>query len=191
MRLTKSTDIALRIAMRLAVLDEDQTPTTREVAEAVGVPYNHAAKVVSRLQHLGIVEARRGRGGGLALTAAGRTGSLGRIVRELEGVGDVVGCEDEPPCPLRHSCRLRGALRRAQEAFYASLDPLTVDDLVSGEGDGGGDAGPVLLGLPVVPVASAVSDTSPASAASPASALPDTGAVPSGPPGPGPFGPSA
>ncbi|MFC8717441.1 RrF2 family transcriptional regulator [Kitasatospora sp. NPDC057198] len=182
MRLTKGTDIALRIAMRLAVLDEDQTPTTREVAEAVGVPYNHAAKVVSRLQHLGIVEARRGRGGGLALTAAGRTGSLGRIVRELEGVGDVVGCEDEPPCPLRHSCRLRGALHRAQEAFYASLDPLTVDDLVGGEGGGGGaggeSGGPVLLGLPSVP-------STPNAPSAPG--LPG----PSGPPGPGPFGPSA
>ncbi|MFD0566738.1 RrF2 family transcriptional regulator [Kitasatospora saccharophila] len=181
MRLTKSTDIALRIAMRLAVLDEDQSPTTREVAEAVGVPYHHAAKVVSRLQHLGVVEARRGRGGGLALTAAGRTGSLGRIVRELEGVGDVVGCEDEPPCPLRHSCRLRGALRRAQEAFYASLDPLTVDDLVGGEGGAGGageSGGPVLLGLPSLPAPSG-----------PLGPLDPLG--PSGPPGPGPFGPSA
>ncbi|WP_329491169.1 Rrf2 family transcriptional regulator [Kitasatospora sp. NBC_01246] len=141
MRLTKSTDIALRIAMRLAVLDEDANPTTREVAESVGVPYTHAAKVVSRLQHLGAVEARRGRGGGLALTSAGRTGSLGALVRELEGVGDVVGCEDEPPCPLRAACRLRGALRTAQEAFFASLDPLSIDDLV------GPPTGPVLLSL--------------------------------------------
>ncbi|TBO55369.1 Rrf2 family transcriptional regulator, partial [Streptomyces kasugaensis] len=122
MRLTKSTDIALRIAMRLAVLDDTgDAPTTREVASAVDVPYTHAAKVVSKLQHLGAVEARRGRGGGLTLTAAGRTGSLGRLVRELEGVGDVVGCEDDPPCPLRGGCRLRGALRTAQEAFFASL----------------------------------------------------------------------
>ncbi|MER6401042.1 Rrf2 family transcriptional regulator [Kitasatospora sp. NPDC001603] len=141
MRLTKSTDIALRIAMRLAVLDEDANPTTREVAESVGVPYTHAAKVVSRLQHLGAVEARRGRGGGLALTSTGRTGSLGVLVRELEGVGDVVGCEDEPPCPLRAACRLRGALRTAQEAFFASLDPLSIDDLV------GPPTGPVLLSL--------------------------------------------
>ncbi|MFD9595876.1 RrF2 family transcriptional regulator [Kitasatospora sp. NPDC059973] len=141
MRLTKSTDIALRIAMRLAVLDEDANPTTREVAESVGVPYTHAAKVVSRLQHLGAVKARRGRGGGLALTSAGRTGSLGVLVRELEGVGDVVGCEDEPPCPLRAACRLRGALRTAQEAFFASLDPLSIDDLV------GPPTGPVLLSL--------------------------------------------
>ncbi len=141
MRLTKSTDIALRIAMRLAVAGDAEAPTTREVAGAVGVPYTHAAKVVSRLQHLGVVEARRGRGGGLTLTLGGRTGSVGQLVRELEGVGDVVGCEDDPPCPLRAACRLRAALRRAQEAFFAALDPLTIQDLVAEP------TGPVLLSL--------------------------------------------
>lgn len=141
MRLTKSTDIALRIAMRLAVLDEGANPTTQQVAEAVAVPYTHAAKVVARLCQLGVVEARRGRGGGLALTRAGRTGSLGALVRELEGVGDVVGCEDEPACPLRAACRLRGALRQAQEQFYAALDHLSVDDLVAPP------TGPVVLAL--------------------------------------------
>ncbi|MER5883176.1 Rrf2 family transcriptional regulator [Streptomyces sp. NPDC001941] len=145
MKLTKHTDIALRVAMRLAVLDEAALPTTREVAESLEVPYNHAAKVVSRLQHLGVVEARRGRGGGLALTGHGRTGSLGRLVRELEGVGDVVGCEDDPPCPLRSACRLRGALAVAQEAFYATLDPLTIDDLVRPP------TGPVLVSLSARP----------------------------------------
>lgn len=141
MRLTKGTDLALRIAMRLAVLEEETTPTTREVADAVAAPHSHAAKVVTRLQHLGVIEARRGRGGGLALTSWGRTGSLGRLVRELEGVGDVVGCEEEPPCPLRRACRLRDALRTAQEAFYSTLDPITLEDLVAAP------TGPVLLGL--------------------------------------------
>ncbi|MER5353523.1 Rrf2 family transcriptional regulator [Kitasatospora sp. NPDC002551] len=145
MRLTKSTDIALRIAMRLAVLDEGANPTTREVAEAVGVPYTHAAKVVSRMQHLGMVEARRGRGGGLSLTPLGRDGSLGVLLRELEGVGDVVGCEDEPPCPLRSACRLRGALRTAQEAFFATLDPLSIGGLVTTP------TGPVLFDLTLRP----------------------------------------
>lgn len=149
--MTKSTDIALRIAMRLAVTGDaadpavTAAPTTREVAGAVGVPYTHAAKVVSRLQHLGVLEARRGRGGGLALTTAGRTGSVGRLVRELEGAGDVVGCEDDPPCPLRSACRLRGALRAAQEAFFAALDPITIEDLVAEP------AGPVLLSLSTRP----------------------------------------
>lgn len=132
MRLTKATDLALRIVMRLAVLDEQSIPTTREVAATVAAPYSHAAKVITRLQHLGVIEAKRGRGGGLALTATGRTDSLGWLVRELEGVGDVVDCEEAPACPLRSACLLRSALRDAQEAFYAALDPISLEDLTTG-----------------------------------------------------------
>ncbi|MEE1941234.1 Rrf2 family transcriptional regulator [Streptomyces sp. TRM 70361] len=142
MRLTKFTDLALRVVMRLAVLDEAETPTSQEVADSVAAPYTHVSKVVSRLRHLGVLEARRGRGGGLRLTPLGRTASVGWLVRGLEGAGDVVGCEDTAaPCPLRGGCRLRSALREAQEAFYAALDPLTVRDLV------GDTARPVLVRL--------------------------------------------
>ena len=50
MRLTKFTDLALRSVMRLAVVKDGDDPlTTREVAEAVGVPYTHAAKAITRL----------------------------------------------------------------------------------------------------------------------------------------------
>ncbi|WP_030412655.1 nitric oxide-sensing transcriptional repressor NsrR [Streptomyces sp. NRRL S-1448] len=141
MRLTKFTDLALRSVMRLAVSGEGDPLTTREVAEAMDVPYTHMAKAVTRLRRLGVVEARRGRGGGLALTGLGRQASVGWLVRELEGEGEVVACEGDPPCPLRAACRLRRALRDAQEAFYATLDPLTVADLVASP------AGPVLIGL--------------------------------------------
>ncbi|MFC4532168.1 RrF2 family transcriptional regulator [Sphaerisporangium dianthi] len=141
MRLTKFTDLALRVTMRLAVAEPGATRTTRQVAEAMAIPYTHTAKAISRLQHLGVVDARRGRGGGLELTALGRSASLGWLVRELEGEEEVVACEGESPCPLRAACRLRGALRDAQRAFYASLDPLTVDDLVTSP------AGPVLVSL--------------------------------------------
>ncbi|GAA2722381.1 nitric oxide-sensing transcriptional repressor NsrR [Actinocorallia aurantiaca] len=144
-RLTKFTDLALRAVMRLAVSEQDGPLTTRQVAEAVDVPYAHMAKAVSRLQHLGVVEARRGRGGGLGLTVLGRRASIGWLVRELEGEGEVVACEGDTPCPLRGDCRLRRALRDAQEAFYASLDRLTVADLVSSPN------GPVLIGLSVRP----------------------------------------
>ena len=139
MRLNRSTDIALRTLMALARIEGSSA--TRDIADVVRVPYNHLAKVVARLQHLDLVETRRGRGGGLAITPSARTASVGRIVRTLEGVGDVVECEGETPCPMAGDCRLRHALRDAQEAFFAALDPLTVEDLV------GPSAGPVLVGL--------------------------------------------
>ncbi|MEU9830165.1 Rrf2 family transcriptional regulator [Streptosporangium sp. NPDC048047] len=141
MRLTAFTDISLRIVMRLAVADGEEQPATRSVAEVLAVPYTHAAKAVARLSEMGLVDTRRGRGGGLRLTGAGHRASVGAIVRALEGDGDVVGCEDAVPCPLRAACRLRGALARAREAFYAALDPVTIDELVTEP------TGPVLLGL--------------------------------------------
>ncbi|WP_328865459.1 RrF2 family transcriptional regulator [Streptomyces sp. NBC_00304] len=141
MRLTRFTDVALRVLMRLAVVENEDPPTTREVAAAMQVPYSHAAKVVARLQHLGLVEARRGRGGGLTLAPGGPTASIGGLVRELEGPGDVVECDGTTPCPLRSACRLRGALREAAEAFYATLDPITVAELVASP------TGPLLIGI--------------------------------------------
>lgn len=143
MRLLRSTDLALRVLMRLAVAGE-ATPTTREVAADMDVPYTHAAKVVAELQHMALLDARRGRGGGLSLTARGRTASVGAVVRAFEGDGDVVDCEGATPCPLAPACRLRGELRRAQEAFFASLDPVTVQDIVASP------TGTLLLGLPTV-----------------------------------------
>nr|WP_275424853.1 Rrf2 family transcriptional regulator [Streptomyces sp. SID13726] len=139
--MTKFTDLALRAVMRLAVSEQDESLTTREVAEAMDVPATHMAKAITRLQHLGVLEARRGRGGGLGLTELGRRASVGWLVRELEGEDEVVACDGDPPCPLRAACRLRRALREAQEAFYATLDPLTVADLVTSP------TGPVLVGL--------------------------------------------
>ncbi|MFF8507486.1 RrF2 family transcriptional regulator [Streptomyces sp. NPDC015492] len=141
MRLTKFTDLALRAVMRLAVTTPEESVTTRKVAESMDVPYAHMAKVVTRLQHLGVVEARRGRGGGLVLTESGRRFSVGGLARTLEGEEEVVACDGDPPCPLRSACRLRGALREAQEAFYRVLDPLTVAELVDSP------TGPLLLSL--------------------------------------------
>lgn len=126
--------------MSLAVA-EDESSTIRKIADAMQVPYSHLTKVVAQLQHFGLVETRRGRGGGLAITASGRRASVGGLVRRLEGQGDVVDCEGATPCPLNGACRLREALRRAQEAFYVSLDPLTVEDLTRSP------TGPVLVSL--------------------------------------------
>ncbi|WP_436521444.1 RrF2 family transcriptional regulator [Actinoplanes sp. HUAS TT8] len=129
MRLNRSTDIGLRVLM-LSAVSADRL-TVDELAESLAVPRNHLAKVVQTLQHRGLLETVRGRGGGVRLAAAGRDESVGALVRALEGETEVVDCDGDPACPLRHNCRLRGALRVAQEAFYAALDPITIGDLAA------------------------------------------------------------
>ena len=134
MQLTQFTDLGLRIVMRLAAESAPgagSAPSTRAIAQQLAVSYTHATKVVARLSELGVVTTRRGRGGGLAITELGRGASLGWLTRQLEGDDEVVTCEGDKPCPLRHGCRLRSALRDAQNAFYDALDALTVRDLTA------------------------------------------------------------
>ena len=129
MQLTQFTDLGLRVVMYLAAAAPDSSPSTKRVAEQLQLSYAHTTKVVARLSELGVVTTRRGRGGGLTITELGRGASVGWLTRQLEGDGEVVACEGDKPCPLREGCSLRGALRRAQESFYAALDSVTVADL--------------------------------------------------------------
>lgn len=133
MQLTRFTDLGLRSMMLLAAGESDgRRVTTATIAAGAGASEHHVAKAVSRLAELGMVRARRGRTGGLELTDAGRTASVGRLVRSLEGDREVVDCVGEHPCPLIPGCRLRRALAEAKEAFYRELDRHTVADLAAG-----------------------------------------------------------
>src|SRR5262245_11887868 len=113
MQLTRYTDLGLRVVMRLAVSGDDEALSTRQIAEQLNTSYTHTAKVTARLAELGVIRARRGRGGGMAITELGRTATAGWLARRLEGSGEVVQCDGEAACPLRSNCNLRGLLRRA------------------------------------------------------------------------------
>ncbi|WP_137148735.1 Rrf2 family transcriptional regulator [Mycolicibacterium sp. CR10] len=143
MQLTRFTDLGLRAMMLLAAAEADERRvTTASIAAGANASENHIAKAVSRLAELGMLHARRGRAGGLALTDEGRHASIGWLVRSLEGDREVIECGGENPCPLVPACRLRRALAEAKEAFYRELDRYTVSDLTRG-------AGLALLSLPV------------------------------------------
>lgn len=128
MRLTAFSDMSLRILMLLAGIDAGTKLTTTEIAEGVGTPYHHVTKAVARLSLLGLVEASRGRNGGVTLTAAGRSETVGHLLRKIEEDQPMVECEASGggECPLDHQCGLKGALRRAREAFYTELDAVVI-----------------------------------------------------------------
>ncbi|MGB5112754.1 MAG: Rrf2 family transcriptional regulator [Mycobacterium sp.] len=134
MQLARFTDLGLRTMMLLAAGDAaDRRITTRTIAVGAEASEHHIAKAVARLVELGMVNARRGRVGGLSLTEAGRTVSVGWLVRRLEGDAEIIDCAGgASPCPLIAGCRLRRVLADAKEAFYRELDNHTLEDLTGG-----------------------------------------------------------
>ena len=107
---------------------------------------------VAELRRRGTIEVLRGRHGGAMIAAAGLDQRVGELVRSLSSRDEVIDCagrDSGVACPYAGDCRLRGALHRAREAFLAELDTVRIRDLVSA----GPVGGPVLLGLPEIPVA--------------------------------------
>lgn len=132
MRLSLFTDYALRVLMFAALKRE--TFSLSEVAEAYGISRHHLVKVVNYLAKLGYLETRRGRGGGIALGMKPEDIRIGMVVRRTEGMPPLVECFDKEhnTCAINGSCRLKGVLAQAVNAFFETLDRHTLGDLVAG-----------------------------------------------------------
>lgn len=143
MRISVFEDASLRILMLLAATPEQQL-TSRTIAQAVGIPYNHVSKAVFKLGELGLVDSSRGRGGGVRLSSAGGRASVGDLLRALDNDKYPAACHSaDGDCPLARQCRLQTALEQAREQFYRALDSVVIAELPHAA-----QLAPVLLGLP-------------------------------------------
>ena len=132
MRLTVRTNLAMRALMACAV-NPGQILRKSEIAEACNASENHLAQVVRALAQFGFIHAMRGRNGGIELARAPQDINVGELFRAFESEHPFAECFDgaENTCPLKDCCWLRPALVNALEAFYGSLDKVTLEDLIS------------------------------------------------------------
>lgn len=135
MRLTTRTSIAMRALMFCAV-HRGEVVRKADIAAACNASLHHMAQVIHLLGRHGLLLTTRGRGGGVMLGHAPRDISVGSVVRRLESDLPFIECAHPKSntCPLIEGCRLRGSFARALEAFYATLDEVSLDDLVRGNG---------------------------------------------------------
>lgn len=112
--------------------NRDDLVTTAQLAQALNVSRHHLLKVVHRLCELGWLRAKRGPAGGVGFASESASVSVGDVVRALESQLDLVECFalDSNSCPLLPRCRLAPLLQRAQDAFIAELDEVTLGELV-------------------------------------------------------------
>ncbi|WP_316839044.1 Rrf2 family transcriptional regulator [Pedobacter gandavensis] len=129
MKLNQFTDYGLRILMYMSCKPAQLPATTiTELADRFGISRNHLVKVVQFLSNQNVIDAQRGRGGGLRLFDAPETYRIGKLVRLLEQDEELINCEN-PMCILAGNCGLKGILNGAQNALYEYLDHYTLDDI--------------------------------------------------------------
>lgn len=131
MKLSRFSDCAVRVLI-YAALKED-TFQIEEVSVVYGISRHHLAKIVQELSKLGYLDTQRGRGGGIQLARKPEDIRIGQLLRKTEDPA-LVECFDAATntCRLDGSCKLKAALKKAQVAFYDSLDEHTLRDFVTG-----------------------------------------------------------
>ena len=131
MRMTKRTNLAMRVLMFCAV-HKGRLVTKAEISDICQTSENHLAQVVNELGRLGYLKTHRGRNGGIELGLPADVIHVGEIFRLMEASAPDEGCfaDTDGSCPLVEACRLKDALQRAAEAFFATLDDLTLGGLV-------------------------------------------------------------
>lgn len=131
MRLTTKTNLAARVLMFCAV-NKDEMVRSSDIAAACNASGNHLAQVVHQLHLHGYVSTQRGRLGGLRLGRDMSEISIGHLFRIFESNVPFAECfaPNANTCPLSGSCKLRHHIERALDAFYTTLDAVTLADLV-------------------------------------------------------------
>ena len=130
MRLTSFTDYGLRMLMRMASAPE-RAFSSAELAEEFELSRNHLTKIMQRLARGGVLETRRGGGGGAVLAKAPRDLRLGDLVSLLEEGQALVECfgAEGSDCTIEGCCRLKARLRSAEVSFIADLNRATLADI--------------------------------------------------------------
>ncbi len=133
MRLTRRTNLAMRILMFCAV-NPGRTVTKAEIALSCNASENHIGQVVNHLAHQGYLHTIRGRGGGVTLNRAPGAITVGSVMRDFEAEVPLAECfaAADNTCPLSAVCRLKQEFCAALAAFYDHLEGVTLDDLVAG-----------------------------------------------------------
>ena len=132
LRLTMYTDFSLRVLLYLGVKGDGKLSTIQEISDAYKISKNHLTKVTHDLGKMEIIETVRGRGGGIRLKLKPSAINIGTIIRKTEEDFHLVECFNcaTNQCVITPSCKLKGVLHEALDAYLKVLDSYTLADFV-------------------------------------------------------------
>ena len=104
---------------------------TSELAQEMVVPYRFLRRIVQKLVDGGLIEAQRGKGGGVRLTRASREISLFDVLQTVDPKALCVnGClNGTDACVRTPFCTVRQHLDDLQERLGWELRGITFDEL--------------------------------------------------------------
>ncbi len=132
--ITRETDYSIRLILAMATRQRKgvMSVSSAEVAKDMDIPYRFLRKLVIRLVEGGLIETRRGKGGGMALARNPESISLYDIVHLTGARGaELSPCVSDPrSCDRSALCRIHREFALIQKDVDKRLKSVRIADMV-------------------------------------------------------------
>ena len=135
MIITRKTTYALRALKHLAVHGGELTLTSR-IAEEEGIPQRFLEAILRELSRHGVLQVKRGRGGGYSLRPRPDELTIARVIDIVDGHASQFACLDPvsprrcQECPGAGACAAQVVLNQMGVASQRVLQSMTLADLI-------------------------------------------------------------
>ena len=131
MKLTSTTDYAIRIVCYLAV--QSQMISTSELSQKLSVPYSYIPKITKKLKQAGIIKACEGIKGGYQIAKQPENISLRDVISCTESTMAISRClEKEGGCSPNYigCCKVHQILLDLQNIYNNRLESVKISDII-------------------------------------------------------------
>ncbi len=130
--ISKKTKYGLRVVLLLAREYGRGPLLISEVAEREGIPKKFLELILLELKNKGILQSKKGKGGGYSLGKAPESVTFGQVVRALEGPLAPVPCVSQTAymkceeCRDELTCGIRIVMKQVRDATARIVDGTTL-----------------------------------------------------------------
>jgi len=134
MKLSVRGEYALRALIVLGLHASEEVVRIQTISEQQNIPKRFLEQILNDLRTAGILESRRGLGGGYRLKLPPEKITLGTVIRLIEGPLAPVSCVSERfyekcSCPSEEKCGIRSVMKEVRDAIVRILDSVTLAEL--------------------------------------------------------------
>ncbi len=127
LKLTKKADYGLMAMKHLAEHAHEGACSTKDVAEAYGIPQELLAKILQRLAKAGLLHSQHGTNGGYTLAREASGISAFEVIRAIDGPLFITSCITvRGECGQTDRCTIREPLRRVNQSIEHVLRSISI-----------------------------------------------------------------
>jgi Rrf2 family protein len=130
LKLTKKADYGLISLKHIAMFGKHRPASTKEMADAYGIPAPILSKVLQRLVREGFLVSEQGVNGGYRLARDPSLITALEVIRAIDGPVLLTNCfNSDGECEISGNCNVREPLRKVHERIQQVLESITIADL--------------------------------------------------------------